>query len=68
MAPQTGYEFSLILTPYRYTIAPCQVEHMMAVKNATEVDGMKRAHLQGGISFVGFILCFFLFTLMHAAH
>lgn len=55
MAPQTGYEFSLKLTPYRYTIAPCQVEHMMAVKNATEVDSMKRAHLQGGISFVRFL-------------
>ncbi|TFK24757.1 aminopeptidase-P [Coprinopsis marcescibilis] len=55
ISPQTSYAISLMLTHNRYTIAPSQVEHMMALKNAVEIDCMRRAYLRDGVSFVRFI-------------
>lgn len=52
LSPQTSYAISLMLTNFRYTIAPSFVEQMMAVKNETEIEGMRRAYLRDGASFV----------------
>ncbi|KAF8907938.1 peptidase M24, structural domain-containing protein [Gymnopilus junonius] len=55
IAPQTSYAISLMLTHFRYTVAPSYVEHMMSIKNETEIDGLKRAYLRDGVSFVRFL-------------
>jgi Xaa-Pro aminopeptidase len=52
IAPQTSYAISLMLTHIRYTIAPSFIEHMMSVKNETEIEGMRRAYLRDGVSYV----------------
>ena len=41
-----------MLTHFRYTLAPSYIEHMMSIKNETEIDGMRRAYLRDGVSFV----------------
>ncbi|KAF8149398.1 peptidase M24, structural domain-containing protein [Crassisporium funariophilum] len=55
IAPQTSYAISLMLTHFRYTVAPSYIEHMMSIKNETEIDGMRRAYLRDGVSFVRFL-------------
>ncbi|KAF8893619.1 peptidase M24, structural domain-containing protein [Infundibulicybe gibba] len=55
ISPQTSYAISLMLTHFRYTVAPSYAEEMMALKNAVELDGMKRAYLRDGVSFVRFL-------------
>ncbi|KAF9557488.1 Creatinase/aminopeptidase [Agrocybe pediades] len=55
IAPQTSYAISLMLTHFRYTIAPSYIEHMMSIKNETEIEGMRRAYLRDGVSFVRFL-------------
>ncbi|KAJ3492177.1 hypothetical protein NLJ89_g11269 [Agrocybe chaxingu] len=55
IAPQTSYAISLMLTHFRYTIAPSHIEHMMSIKNEIEIDGMRRAYLRDGVSFVRFL-------------
>jgi Xaa-Pro aminopeptidase len=52
ISPETSYAISLMLTNFRYTIIPSFVEQMMAVKNEVEIDGMRRAYLRDGVSFV----------------
>ena len=52
ISPQTSYAISLMLTNFRYTIVPSFVEHLMSVKNETEIDGMRRAYMRDGASFV----------------
>ena len=42
----------LMPTYYSYTVAPSQVENMMAVKNGTELEGLRQAYLRDGVSFV----------------
>jgi len=65
IAPQTSYAISLMLTHFRYTVAPSHIEHLMSIKNETEVDGMKRAYLRDGASFVSLLLVnFFLIFLI----
>ncbi|KAF6744915.1 aminopeptidase-P [Ephemerocybe angulata] len=54
ISPQTSYAISLMLTNFRYTVMPSHVEHMMAIKNEVEIDGMRRAYLRDGVSFVRF--------------
>ncbi|KAJ2932269.1 hypothetical protein H1R20_g4809, partial [Candolleomyces eurysporus] len=54
ISPETSYAISLMLTNFRYTIIPSFVEQMMAVKNEVEIDGMRRAYLRDGVSFVRF--------------
>ena len=64
IAPQTSYAISLMLTHFRFTLAPSYIEHMMSIKNETEIDGMKRAYLRDGVSFVRpsfFVALFFFF-------
>ena len=41
-----------MLTHFRFTLAPSYIEHMMSIKNDTEIDGMRRAYLRDGVSFV----------------
>ncbi|KIJ99845.1 hypothetical protein K443DRAFT_101521 [Laccaria amethystina LaAM-08-1] len=55
LSPQTPYAISLMLTHYRYTIAPSHIEHIMSIKNETEIECMKRAYLRDGASFVRFL-------------
>ncbi|KAF9526867.1 aminopeptidase-P [Crepidotus variabilis] len=55
IAPQTSYAISLMLTSFRYTVTPSYVEHMMSLKNETEIECMKRAYLRDGVSFVRFL-------------
>lgn len=57
IAPQTSYAISLMLTHVRYTVAPSCIEMMMSVKNETEIEGMKRAYLRDGVSYVRFFSC-----------
>jgi Xaa-Pro aminopeptidase len=45
-----------MLTHFRYTVAPCILDEMKAVKNETEIDGMKRAYARDGAAFVRAIL------------
>ncbi|KAF9455355.1 peptidase M24, structural domain-containing protein, partial [Collybia nuda] len=55
ITPQTSYAISLMLTHYRYTVAPAFVETMLSVKNKREIDGLRRAYLRDGASFVRFL-------------
>lgn len=41
-----------MLTNLRYTVAFNKVEEMMCVKNETEIEGLKRAYMRDGASFV----------------
>ena len=52
ITPQIPFAIAAILTHYRYTIAPSYVGHMMSIKNETEIEGMRRAYLRDGLSFV----------------
>jgi len=55
ISPQTSYAISLMLTHFRYTVAPSKVDEMKAVKNDTELEGMKRAYTRDGAAFVRFL-------------
>ena len=41
-----------MITQLRYTIALPYVEHLMAVKNKVEIEGLKKAHIQDAVAFV----------------
>ena len=45
-----------MLTHFRYTVAPSYVEIMLSVKNDTEINGLRRAYLRDGASFVRFLI------------
>ncbi|KAJ6493841.1 peptidase M24, structural domain-containing protein [Mycena vulgaris] len=55
ITPQTSFAISLMLTHFRYTVALSLVEEMMAYKNETEIEGLRRAYLRDGVSFVRFL-------------
>jgi Xaa-Pro aminopeptidase len=50
--PQTSYAISLMLTHMRYTVAPSFVDEMKAVKNETELEGLRHAYARDGAAFV----------------
>lgn len=52
MSPQTSYAISLMLTHFRYTIAPSYADDLKALKNDVEIDGMRRAYARDGAAFV----------------
>ena len=52
ISPQTSYAISLVLTRLRCTAAPSYVDHMISVKNETEIEGMRRAYHRDGVAFV----------------
>jgi Xaa-Pro aminopeptidase len=41
-----------MLTHFRYTVAPPKVDEMKALKNEVEIEGLRRAYLRDGASFV----------------
>ncbi|KAF8633799.1 hypothetical protein AX15_001241 [Amanita polypyramis BW_CC] len=55
LPPHTSYAISLMITQLRYTIALPYVEHLMAVKNKVEIEGLKKAYVQDGVAFVQFL-------------
>ena len=42
VTPETSYAMSLMLTSYRYTVAESEIESWKAVKNITEIEGLKK--------------------------
>lgn len=52
ISPMTSYAISLMLTHFRYTVIPSPIEHLKAIKNNIEVEGMRRAYIRDGVSFV----------------
>lgn len=49
----TSYAISLLLTHMRYTVAPKSfVEYQKAIKNTTEIAGLRKAYLRDGASYV----------------
>jgi Xaa-Pro aminopeptidase len=52
ITPQTSYAISLMLTSYRYTVLPSVIEEWKAVKNHTELEGLKSAYLRDGVAYV----------------
>ncbi|KAF9237430.1 Creatinase aminopeptidase [Melanogaster broomeanus] len=49
---ETSYAISLMLTHFRYTVAPSFVDNMKAIKNEVELEGLRRAYLRDGVSYV----------------
>lgn len=41
-----------MLTSFRYTVLPSYVEEMKAIKNETEINGLRNAYLRDGAAFV----------------
>ncbi|EGO00442.1 hypothetical protein SERLA73DRAFT_89439 [Serpula lacrymans var. lacrymans S7.3] len=52
ISPETSYAISLMLTHFRYTVAPSMVDGMKAVKNEIELEGMRRAYIRDGAAYV----------------
>jgi Xaa-Pro aminopeptidase len=50
---QASYAISLMFTYFQYTVA--SINDIKAVKNKTEVEGMRRVYLCDGASFVGWL-------------
>ncbi|GAW05634.1 Creatinase aminopeptidase [Lentinula edodes] len=55
ISPQTSYTVFLVLTHMRCTVLPSYVEHMMALKNEVELEGLRRAYLRDGVCYVRFL-------------
>ncbi|KAI6165981.1 Creatinase aminopeptidase [Pisolithus thermaeus] len=49
---ETSYAISLMLTHFRYTVVPSLVDNMKAIKNDTELEGLRRAYLRDGAAYV----------------
>lgn len=52
ITPETSHTVYLMLSSFRCAVETSYVSSMMAVKNDTEIDGMRRAFLRDGASFV----------------
>lgn len=54
ISQETSYAISLLLTHFRYTVSqvPSYVDTLKAVKNQTEIEGMRDAYLRDGASCV----------------
>ncbi|KAI0737462.1 Creatinase/aminopeptidase [Daedaleopsis nitida] len=52
ISPQTSYAICLMMTSFRYTVLPSYVEEMKAVKNDTEIQGLRNAYLRDGAAYV----------------
>jgi Xaa-Pro aminopeptidase len=52
----TSYAISLMLTHFRYTISPNRVEFLMAIKNETEIAGLRQAYIRDGVAFVRLLM------------
>ncbi|KAF9643184.1 Creatinase/aminopeptidase [Thelephora ganbajun] len=54
ITPETPHAIALMLTRSRCAVMPSYVSSMKAIKNDAEIDGMRRAYLRDGASFVKF--------------
>ncbi|KAI0665810.1 nucleolar GTP-binding protein 1-domain-containing protein [Trametes maxima] len=52
VSPQTSYAICLMLTTFRCTVFPSYVEEMKAVKNETELRGLRNVYVRDGAAFV----------------
>ena len=52
ISPQTSYAICLMMTSFRYTVLPSYVEEMKAVKNETEIRGLRNAYLRDSAAYV----------------
>jgi hypothetical protein len=52
---ETTYAIALMLTAFRYTVAPPIIDIMKGVKNEVEVQGLRRAYTRDGACFVQFL-------------
>lgn len=52
ISPTTSYAISLMLTHFRYTVMPSPIESLKAIKNNIEVEGLRRAYIRDGVSYV----------------
>lgn len=43
---RTSYAISLVLTHFRYTVAPNVIDDIKAVNNETGIEGMRRVYLR----------------------
>ena len=41
-----------MLTSYRYTVMPSVIEEWKAVKNHTEIEGLRAAYLRDGVAYI----------------
>lgn len=41
-----------MLTSFRYTVLPPYIDELKAVKNETELQGLRRAYLRDGVAYV----------------
>lgn len=55
LPPTTSYAISLMITQLRYTVTLPFVEHLMAVKNKVEIEGLKRSYTRDGLAYVQFL-------------
>ncbi|TDL21422.1 Creatinase/aminopeptidase [Rickenella mellea] len=51
ISEETSYAISLILTHFRYTVAPSYIDSLKAVKNNVETEGLRAAHLRDGLAY-----------------
>ena len=51
-SPQTSYAICLTMTSFQYTVLPSYVEEMKAIKNETEIRGLRNAYLRDGAAYV----------------
>jgi len=52
ISPETSYAISLMLTHFRYTVAPSFIDSIKAIKNEVELEGLRRAYLRDGAAYV----------------
>ncbi|KAI9069707.1 hypothetical protein FKP32DRAFT_1671148, partial [Trametes sanguinea] len=52
ISPQTPYAICLMLTSFRYTVLPSYIEERKAIKNETEIRGLRNAYLRDGAAYV----------------
>ncbi|KAF9267658.1 Creatinase/aminopeptidase [Marasmius fiardii PR-910] len=55
ISPQTSVAVARALGRSSYVVLPSQVEIMKAIKNETEIEGLRRAYLRDGICFTQFL-------------
>ncbi|KAF9806572.1 hypothetical protein IEO21_08640 [Rhodonia placenta] len=55
LTPETSYAISLMLTGFRYTVLPSEVDNMKAVKTDVELAGLRNAYRRDGAAFVRFL-------------
>ncbi|KAI0784645.1 peptidase M24, structural domain-containing protein [Abortiporus biennis] len=52
ISSDTSYAISLMLTSFRYTVAPLIVDEMKTIKNHVELEGLRRAYIKDGVAYV----------------